>query len=240
MAGYRVHICLRLLGRYSGLQAANGHQPVVVVVDLLGGEGQGRGQLRTKAVGKAGRKHADHGVGCAVDAHGLAENIPVRSQAVPQVVREDDLVVPPRHALFGKEISPHGEGDALQAEPAGRGETGGELLGLVSGGEIQARFSPGGQLLKRLALPLPVDEVAGREHVSVATHLGPDNHELAGLGIRQRREERGIDHGVNGRGCADSQGERCDDSKREPQVSAEHTQSVKKVPEHKAHRLGAC
>ena len=119
MARHRVHIGLRLLQRNPGLHAPHRQQPVIVVIDLFRREGQRGRQFRAQAVRKTGRQHTNDRIIRAIEAHGLADDVAIRAQPVPQFVGQDDLMVLAGNSLLGKEIAPHQKGHSLQLKPSG-------------------------------------------------------------------------------------------------------------------------
>ena len=55
------------------------------------------------------------------------------------------------------------------------------------------------------------------------------------MGKRQRRKQRGIDDGVDGRGGADAQSQGCDDRKGQAAVFAQHAHTITKILEQSSH-----
>ena len=83
VGGDGVHVGLRLLDGDAGFEASDGEEPMEVVVELLGFEDEGHGELGVAAIVEARGEDADNGVGLAVDAHGLADDFGIGAEVRP-------------------------------------------------------------------------------------------------------------------------------------------------------------
>jgi len=87
------------------LQATKNQQKMAVAVHFLWSQRQGNDDVGVAVVGRAGGRHADHGVGLATHAQHLADNVRVASELfAPEAVVQNDDVFLAELSVFGKEV----------------------------------------------------------------------------------------------------------------------------------------
>ena len=209
VGGDGVHVGLRLLDGDAGFEAGDGEEPVEVVVDLLGFEDERHGELGLGSIVEARGEDAYHGVGLAVDAHGLADDFAIAAEVCPEFVGEDDDVIAALDAFFGQEVAAHKERTAKHFVEAGGDLSAVDVFGLILAGDVEGAAGEGVDVLEAGVFAFPVGEVSGGDAVVEGLDLRPYDDELVGLGVRHGGEESGVVHGEDGRVCADaeSQGE---------------------------------
>ena len=122
----------------------------------------------------------------------LADNFWIGAQALPKLVDQDHDAIPACHSFIGEKVAPVQKPDAHHLVEARRGELALDILRLILGGQIETAAGECIQILKGLALVLPVNEVLRRNAVVKTLNLGPDHDQLVGLGIGHGREQRGV------------------------------------------------
>ncbi len=227
------HVRVGLLKSDAGLQPAHDEQPVKVVVHLLGLERQRQIQLALVLVGRPGRQDADDRVRLAVDANLAPDHVGIAAEAlVPEAVGQHRHVVATDDAFFGPEVTTGGQPVAdHREEPRGHGARL-HLLRMIRGREVRGPAAERVQVLKYGRLPLPLEERARGADVPVVLDARPDHDELIRLGIRQRREQRRVDHAEDGGVGGDAQREGQHGDGGEAGVPAQHPHAVSRISQH--------
>jgi len=182
---------------------------VKVVIDLLRLKDQWNPHLLLEAVGLAWAQHADHCVGLVVHADLAADDTWIGTEApLPQTIGQDDDVIAAWLPLVTTEVRPSQQRRVAEdAEKTRRRCLGGHLFRLLGRGQVKLRTAGGANALEGFALMLPVEEVAGGNHVSASLDLRPNHHELIGLRVWHGCQQGGIDHAENRRIGTNSQGQ---------------------------------
>jgi hypothetical protein len=80
------------------------------VVELLGLEDEGHGELFFTTIVDAGCKNADDGVRLAIDAHGRTYDFWIGAEMRPEFVGENDDVIFACDTFFGRKSRPRKKG----------------------------------------------------------------------------------------------------------------------------------
>jgi hypothetical protein len=161
---------------------------MIVVIELIGSKGEWDKEVGLETVGHARRHHANHGVGFAIQAELLADDVSVAAETLlPKTVGHDDDVVAAWRRFFGQKIAAQEERDALHVEKTGRDDAGFHDFGTTRSGQVEAVAGRGDDILKDGTLAFPVEIIGRGNGVVVAVDAGPDHNELVGIGIGQGR-----------------------------------------------------
>ena len=77
------------------------------VIDLFGPEGERNGHFKVETVPYARRQHSNDGIGFAIDAQRLADNVAVRAQPVPQSISQNDSLFSARDCFLRQKVASH-------------------------------------------------------------------------------------------------------------------------------------
>ena len=171
-----------------------------------------------------GRHDADNRMGHAVDADGLPEHVAVAGKSAhPQVVAEDRDLVLPRDVFVRGKAPAERRVDAKHAEQRRRGDEAAHAFRLGGAGQARGQRVEASDILEDVILLSPHlyrighDNGSLREtrrhlrvdtlHVAVDLPFLPDDRQPAGIGIRQRLQQDGVDHAEHRARGADAQGD---------------------------------
>src|ERR1017187_1164342 len=138
---------------------------------------------------------------------------------------EDNDVIASGYALFRQKVASHEERLTHHLDHAVSRSIAIDVLRLVLGSQVEASAGPGAKVLEHRVLLLPVEKVACSDSIVKALDFRPDHHELIGLRIGHRSQERCIIDGKNGRVGADADGQREQNRERQAGVSGKHTEA---------------
>ena len=231
------HVRIGLREGDAGLHARENDKPVEIVVDLVGREDERKEEFAFAAIGGAGRADADDGVEFAIHVDFAADDVRIGAEMVaPELVGEDDDVIFSGDGFVGGEVAAE-EGLFFDnfVEIAGRHEGALDALGAFAGGDIEISVAGGAHGLEDGIFALPLEEIAGGGDVAFTGDFRPDDHELAGMRVGERGEQRGVDDAEDGGIGADaeSQGEHGD--RGEAGIFAEEAEAKAKVAQQVGH-----
>ena len=207
----RVHVGLGLLERDAGLQSRERHEPVKVARHVGRFERERPPELVECAVeGAPGRQHADHRVGLVVEQNRAIDDRGVRPELVhPEHMTQDHDVILPELVFIGQERAASFCLDAVDVKKMRRDTCAPDLDRVSDAGERGRSARLSGHGVEDGVVPLPVEEVQGRDAVAVAARrFFEDADDPVGIPIGQRPEQNAIDETENRGVRADAQCER--------------------------------
>jgi hypothetical protein len=145
-------------------------------------------------------------------------------------VGDDRDVVFARHCLLRPEVPPHEGPIADQLiEEAGSQVITVNMLRLFADGQVEHGTPDHSQDLKNCAFALPIQIVAGRNHVPVPVRLGPHHHQLFGVWIGKIRDQAGVEDAIDRsiRANAESQSQRHSGGKA--RTATHHAAGIAKI-----------
>ena len=235
MLRHRIHVLLRLLDCDARLQPPHHQQPVEVVVHLLRLKDQRHGQLLLPVIPDPRLLHAYHGVRLSVQANRRSNDVLVRAQLHPQLVRQHRDVILPLHSFFRQEVPPQESRLADHLQHLRRLQPRLQIFRLILRRRVEARAGPRAQVREDRRLVLPVRVVACRNSVVEVLDLRPHHHQLVRVRIRQRRQQRRIVHREDRRVRADPQRQRQQHREGHARIPSQHPQTESKVPPQRLH-----
>ncbi len=170
-----------------------------------------------------------------------ADDVGIAAEMVsPELVGKDDDVIFAGDGFIGGEVAAE-EGLFFDhfVEIAGRHEGALDAFGAFAGGDIEISVAGGAHGLEDGIFALPFQEVAGGGDVAFTGDFGPDDHELAGMRVGERGEQRGVDDAEDGGVGADAQGQSEDGDCGEAGIFAEKAETKTKVAQQVGHAWGS-
>ena len=215
----------------AGLDAAHDHAEMVRV--HAGRQTNRDCELdSTGAFVGTGLHHADDGIRLVVDQDGLTQDVRVRGVTIlPEPVREDHHMVVARVALLGQEVAT--EENRLPDRPAVHTWSYGEptfLIGtMVRVGEVENQPRLKGKALERVTLRCKLGVIIALGGDALALVVIPDHHQLIGVRIGQRCQERSPNNAEDGHIRSDPERKRERSNGCEAWVLAQLPQRVTKI-----------
>ena len=228
---------------------ARDHVEEVEAARRIGGlETQGQPEIVTPARGEpqrhdratAARDDSDHGVRLIGEHEGSADQVGIAAEAAaPEVLADHHDPLGRGIVLPGRERASAARQDAEHPRQVGRHPRRAQHLRLAAAGESERGGEVGAGLGKDVRVPLPVLVLGEqRRHLVFALKVA-HHHQAGGVGIRQRAQERHVDHAEDRGSGADAAGEHQHDGERERGRGAQASQRVPSVLQQLAERVDA-